>query len=160
VRIPFPQSHHDLYYNPEPDPGHGHRHGLDPLGHGPLALGLDQRFDLSHAYWLVAGIAGVDPHQATIGSAVWAHYLVDGDLAHEIDARNAGRLEERLFRAPFQGALDKRPQRRTRARCSRSTRAGRLGLWPDQDIALPDSPQLAAARAPYTGTPAQSPAPR
>jgi purine nucleoside permease len=52
-----------------------------------MALGLDPRFDLSKAYWLVAGIAGVDPADASIGSAAWAEYLVDGDLAHEIDAR-------------------------------------------------------------------------
>jgi purine nucleoside permease len=52
-----------------------------------MELGLDRRFDLSHAYWLVAGIAGVDPEDASIGSAAWATYVVDGDLAHEIDAR-------------------------------------------------------------------------
>jgi len=52
-----------------------------------MMLGMDPRFDLSHAYWLVAGIAGVDPEDASIGSAAWAEYLVDGDLAHEIDPR-------------------------------------------------------------------------
>lgn len=52
-----------------------------------MALGLDNRFDLTDAYWLVAGIAGVDPNDSTIGSAIWADYVVDGDLAHEIDAR-------------------------------------------------------------------------
>jgi purine nucleoside permease len=52
-----------------------------------MALGMDPRFDLTKAYWLVAGIAGVDPADATLGSAVWATYVVDGDLAHEIDAR-------------------------------------------------------------------------
>jgi purine nucleoside permease len=52
-----------------------------------MALGLDPRFDLSKAYWIVAGIAGVDPADATIGSAVWAEWIVDGDLAHEIDPR-------------------------------------------------------------------------
>lgn len=51
------------------------------------ALGFDPRFDFSKAYWLVAGIAGVDPHDAPLGSAVWADYVVDGDLSHEIDAR-------------------------------------------------------------------------
>jgi purine nucleoside permease len=51
------------------------------------ALGLDPRFDFSKAYWLVAGIAGVDPADASLGSAAWAEYVVDGDLAHEIDAR-------------------------------------------------------------------------
>ena len=52
-----------------------------------MALGLDPRFDLRQTYFLVAGIAGVDPADASIGSAVWADYVVDGDLAHEIDAR-------------------------------------------------------------------------
>lgn len=54
---------------------------------GVMALGMDPRFDLSKAYWLVAGIAGVDPADASLGSAAWATYVVDGDLAHEIDAR-------------------------------------------------------------------------
>jgi purine nucleoside permease len=52
-----------------------------------MALGMDPRFDLSKSYWLVAGIAGFDPADASIGSAAWAEYLVDGDLSHEIDAR-------------------------------------------------------------------------
>ena len=52
-----------------------------------MALGLDPRFDLSHAYWLVAGIAGGDPADVSLGSAVWAHWVIDGDIAHEIDAR-------------------------------------------------------------------------
>lgn len=52
-----------------------------------MALGLDPRFDLSESYWLVAGIAGLDPADASVGSAVWADYVVEGDLAHEIDAR-------------------------------------------------------------------------
>ncbi len=52
-----------------------------------MALGLDQRFDLSEAVWLVAGIAGGDPLDVSLGSAVWARQVVDGDLAYEIDAR-------------------------------------------------------------------------
>jgi len=52
-----------------------------------MALGLDPRFDLSHAYWIVAGIAGASPERASLGSAVWARYVVDGDLGYEIDAR-------------------------------------------------------------------------
>jgi len=88
VRFPFPQGHHDLFYDPE-------RRllvmvtGIGTLKSGPnvMALGLDPRFDLSKAYWLVAGIAGIDPEDASIGSAAWSAYLVDGDLGHEIDAR-------------------------------------------------------------------------
>jgi purine nucleoside permease len=52
-----------------------------------MALGLDPRFDLSHAYWIVAGIAGANPERTSLGSAVWARWVVDGDLAYEIDAR-------------------------------------------------------------------------
>jgi purine nucleoside permease len=53
-----------------------------------MALGLDPRFDLSHAYWLVAGIGGGDPADVSLGSAVWAEHVIDGDLAYEIDARD------------------------------------------------------------------------
>jgi purine nucleoside permease len=52
-----------------------------------MALGSDPRFDLSKSYWVVAGIAGIDPEDGSIGSAVWADYIVNGDLGHEIDPR-------------------------------------------------------------------------
>ena len=52
-----------------------------------MALGMDPRFDLSKAYWIVAGIGGGDPADVSLGSAVWADHVVDGDLAYEIDAR-------------------------------------------------------------------------
>lgn len=51
-----------------------------------MALGLDPRFDLSHAYVLINGIAGVDPHAASIGTVAWAKFAV-GDVAREIDPR-------------------------------------------------------------------------
>ncbi len=52
-----------------------------------MALGLDPRFDLTEAYWVVAGIAGANPDVMSLGSAAWAEWVVDGDLGHEIDAR-------------------------------------------------------------------------
>ena len=52
-----------------------------------MALGMDPRFDLTKAYWVVAGIAGADPNVMSLGSAAWAEWVVDGDLNHEIDAR-------------------------------------------------------------------------
>ncbi len=52
-----------------------------------MAVGLDPRFDFSHAYWIVAGIAGGCPDRISLGSAAWARWVVDGDLAYEIDAR-------------------------------------------------------------------------
>jgi len=51
------------------------------------ALARDPRFDFRKAYWITAGIAGIDPADGTLGSAAWAEHVVDGDLAHEIDPR-------------------------------------------------------------------------
>ena len=52
-----------------------------------MALGADPRFDLRQSHWLIAGIAGISPHDGTVGSAVWTDYVIDGDLAKEIDPR-------------------------------------------------------------------------
>jgi purine nucleoside permease len=87
TRFPFAH-HHDLFFNDKTGVlGMVTGEGTANSATAVMALGLDPRFDLSHAYWLVAGIAGVDPEDASIGSAAWAEYVVDGDLAHEIDAR-------------------------------------------------------------------------
>ena len=86
--IDFPQGYHHLRYNADKmvlgiETGQGPVHAASSI----TALGNDPRFDLSHAYWVVAAIAGVDPNRASVGSAAWAKYVVDGDLAYEIDAR-------------------------------------------------------------------------
>ncbi|CAB3764503.1 purine-nucleoside phosphorylase [Paraburkholderia humisilvae] len=52
-----------------------------------MALTFSSRFDLRHTYFMVAGIAGIDPQQGTVGSAAWADYLVDFGIQWEIDAR-------------------------------------------------------------------------
>src|SRR4051812_17529204 len=49
------------------------------------ALVYSGKFDLRTSYFLIAGIAGVDPRDGTLGSAAWARYSVDFGLAHEID---------------------------------------------------------------------------
>ncbi len=84
---PLPQAYHDLRMNRD-----GVLVVLTGMGTAKaagsiMALGLDPRFDLRHAYWIVAGIAGVNPAAASLGSAVWAEWVVDGDLAYEIDGR-------------------------------------------------------------------------
>jgi purine nucleoside permease len=86
--IPFPQGYHELRYNPLKqvlgiETGQGPTHMAASIE----ALANDPRFGFSHAYWILAGIAGVDPNVASVGSAAWAKYVVDGDLAYEIDAR-------------------------------------------------------------------------
>ena len=56
-----------------------------------MGLGMDPRFDLSKAYWIVAAIAGVDPNKASVASTAWAKFVVDGDLSYQIDARESPR---------------------------------------------------------------------
>ena len=62
------------------------------MGHANAAASmtavlLSPLFDLRKTYFLVAGIAGIDPQRGTLGSAAWARYAVDLGIAHEIDAR-------------------------------------------------------------------------
>lgn len=52
-----------------------------------MALGADPRFDLRQAHWLLNGIAGISPKDGTIGAAVWTDFVINGDLAKEIDPR-------------------------------------------------------------------------
>ncbi len=82
------QGYHDLRYNPDRqvlaiDTGEGPVHAAASIE----ALANEPRFDLSHAYWLLAGIAGIDANVGPVASASWADTVVDGDLAYEIDAR-------------------------------------------------------------------------
>src|SRR6202021_1852377 len=83
--LPFPQGYHHLRYNPEKQVlGMVSGEGPSRMAASITALANDDRFDLKHAYWLLAGIAGVDPNVASLGSAAWVRYVVDGDLASEI----------------------------------------------------------------------------
>ena len=86
--INFPYGYRDLRYNADKEVlGIVTGIGTARAAASIMALGMDPRFDLSNAYWLVAGIAGVDPADASAGSAAWAEWVVDGDLSHQIDAR-------------------------------------------------------------------------
>jgi len=85
--LPFPAGYRDLRMNREGVLGIVTGVGTAKAAASIMALGLDSRFDLSRAYWLVAGIAGIDPSDGSLGSVAWAEWVVDGDLGHEIDAR-------------------------------------------------------------------------
>src|SRR5262245_28433914 len=66
-RVAFPQGHRDLRWNPDLGvlaivTGIGTARAAASI----MALGMDPRFDLTRAYWLVAGIAGVNPQAASI----------------------------------------------------------------------------------------------
>jgi purine nucleoside permease len=84
---PLPAGYHAVRMNGQGEmavlTGQGTAHAAATI----MALGLDPRFDFSHAYWLIAGIAGGSPDRISLGSAAWARWVVDGDLGYEIDAR-------------------------------------------------------------------------
>jgi purine nucleoside permease len=83
----FPQGYRDLRMNRQGVLGIVTGVGTAKAAASIMALGSDPRFDLRQAYWVVAGISGIDPADGSLGSAAWAEWVVDGDLAHEIDAR-------------------------------------------------------------------------
>ena len=154
TRIPFAH-HHDLYYNADTGVlGMVTGMGTANSATATMELGMDPRFDLSHAYWVVAGIAGVDPAAASIGSAAWAEYLVDGDLAHEIDPREMPAdwptgYFARGTRKPYDPNRPKPDGEVFRLN-------GALTDWAfnlTRDVKLDDSPELQKERDAFTGFP-------
>lgn len=86
-RITVPGMKFPVCYN---DKGHAlmvTEMGFSNAASSVISVGMSGILDLSEAYILIAGIAGVDPAMGTLGSAAWAKYIVNGDLAHEIDSR-------------------------------------------------------------------------
>ncbi len=121
-----------------------------------MALGLDPRFDLRHAYWIVAGIAGGSPDRISLGSAAWARWVVDGDLGYEIDAREI----------PPEWTTGKLPLRKTRPFEEPATALpgqvyelnAELAEWAfalTRNLSLADSDRLKVARAAFDGASAQ-----
>ena len=119
-----------------------------------MMLGMDPRFDLRRAYWLVAGISGVDPEDASIGSAAWAEYLVDGDLAHEIDPREMPAEWQYGYFARYTDEPFDPERPEPSGEMFRTNPA--LTEWAYQltkDMTLPDFESLEATRARYTAHP-------
>jgi purine nucleoside permease len=85
--LPLPSGYHHVRVNQDGVLGMVTGVGTAKAAASVMALGLDPRFDLSKAYWIIAGIGGGDPVDVSLGSAVWADHVIDGDLSFEIDAR-------------------------------------------------------------------------
>jgi purine nucleoside permease len=127
-----------------------------------MALVLSGKFDFSKTYWIFNGIAGVDPMIASIGSAAWAHYVIDADIVYEIDSREAdpswpyaimpilssvpNTLPKKEGYVPDQMAFELNPG---------------LVEWAyelTKDTVIPDTDEMKSFRARYTGYPnAQKP---
>jgi len=86
--LPFPMGWRNLRYDPvKKTLVVMTSMGTNRAAVSTMALGLDPRFDLSHAYWVVAAIAGVNPNMTSIGSAAWIGDVVDSDFAYVVDPR-------------------------------------------------------------------------
>lgn len=123
-----------------------------------LAVALDARLDLRRTWFLVAGIAGIDPAQGTTGSAAWARWLIDVGIAHEIDAREM----PRGWSTGYLGIMTRRPGEKPKFEYH--TEAFRLdeallqaALRLSRDAPLHDSPEAQRYRANYRRAPANQP---
>ncbi|WP_295681043.1 purine nucleoside permease [uncultured Nevskia sp.] len=87
TELPFPMGEYPIYVNEAGLLAICTGGGITNAATSVMALGVDPRFDLSKAYWLITGIGGGDPQDVSLGTAVWAKHVVDGDLLYEIDAR-------------------------------------------------------------------------
>ena len=113
---------------------------------------------LTHAYWIIAGIAGGNPERVSLGSAVWAKWVVDSDLSYEIDSREipsswpTGRLPLRKREpfeapaAPLEGQVFEVNPKLTEWAYSLT-----------KNIVLPDSDKLKEIRGHFQGAMAHTP---
>ena len=163
TELPFPLGIHPLLYDPQ-------RHVLAILtgmataraAASIVALGADPRFDLSHAYWIVAGTAGVDPKVGSAVSTAWARWVVDGDLAQELDPRDAppdwptgivpyGRTK------PYQEPAPAGLSASANVAYALNPRLVDWAYARTREIKLPDDAVQAKLRAPYAGLGAAPP---
>jgi purine nucleoside permease len=118
-----------------------------------MALGLDPRFDLSKAYWIVAGIAGGAPSEVSLGSAVWVDRVLDGDLAYEIDARQIPEDWTTGYvplgkSKPYEEPVN---EERPGAQFTLNPELTAWALALTRDTILPDSDELKKSRARFPG---------
>jgi purine nucleoside permease len=120
-----------------------------------MAVGMDARFDLSKAYWIVSGIGGGDPADVSLGSAVWADRVIDGDLAFEIDARQIPEGWPTGY-VPLRKATPYEEPVRSELEGEIYTLNPGLVGWAvhlTRDVPLADSESLRNSRARFTGFP-------
>ena len=119
-----------------------------------MALGIDDRFDLSKAYWLIVGIAGIDPEDAPVGSVVWSEYLVDGDLGHHIDSREIPEdWPFGYFPRYTMGPFDPNKPEPTGELYQLNPGLTDWAFELTKDIEIPDDPSVRKERALYTEHP-------
>lgn len=114
-----------------------------------FALATDPRFDLSKAYWVIAAIAGVNPSEASPGSAAWIGNVIDVDFGKWVDPREAP-PEWTGGYPPFQAPRADRPSS-VYYPLNIGLRDWAYGLT--KDVPLPDTEALKTARARFSSYP-------
>jgi len=133
------------------------------MGHANAAASMmavlySGAFDLRETYFLVAGIAGIDPQRGTIGSAAWARYAVDSGIAHEIDAREMPRGWQDGFFGTLTDGPDEVPRFDYRTELFTLNEALlQQAIALSQSVALEDSQDLRDYRRHYPAAPANQP---
>ena len=152
--IPVPSAYHHARLNKEGVLGILTGVGTAKAAASVMAVGLDPRFDFSKAYWIIAGIGGGDPADVSLGSAVWADHVVDGDLAYEIDARQIPGNWPTGYIPLRKGTPYEEPTNTDFGQVYTLNPA--LVAWAlhlTQDVPLPDSDSLRASRSRFAGFP-------
>src|ERR1700731_5488198 len=153
--IPLPAGYHHVRLNKDGVLGILTGVGTAKAAASVMAVGLDPRFDLSRAYWLIAGIGGGDPADVSLGSAVWADHVLDGDLAYEIDARQIPENWPTGY-VPLRKATPYEEPVRSELEGEVYTLNAALVRWAFQltrDVRLADSDALRKARDRFVGFP-------
>ncbi|TKC85938.1 purine nucleoside permease [Trinickia terrae] len=119
------------------------------------ALVYSGKFDLRKTYFLVSGIAGIDPAQGTLGSAAWARYLVDFGIQWELDAREIPAGWKSGYLGINTRSGDQKPPLDYRTEVFPLNEALVQKAYAlSRDVKLTDSPEAAAYRAKYPQAPA------
>jgi len=120
-----------------------------------MALTFSPRFDLRYTYFLIAGVAGIDPARGTLGTATWANYLVDFDIQWEVDSREAPPNWTTGYLGIFaKNQSDKPPLEYRTEVFELNHRLTDAALALSRDVELADASQAQATRAKYDYAPA------
>jgi purine nucleoside permease len=123
-----------------------------------MALALSSKLDLRYTYILVAGIAGINPEQGTLGTAAWARFLVDFGLQWQLDSREV----PESWPSGYLGINTRSPSEKPAL--DYNTEVYQLNgallrkvLHMTLNIPLVDGPQARKVRAQYSDAPANQP---
>lgn len=149
-QIPLDGTPHPLFYNPST----GIALTITNMGtvnaaSTVMALGLSPKVDLSETFILVAGIAGGPPEHVSTGSAFWASYVVDGDLAHEVANYEMPTTDKQRFLLGCPGNFCKNGWAAGYEVFKLNKKLAEAAFETSKDVDMMDSPEAEAYRQGY-----------